>query len=50
MKRNKFLAFLNNMLLKLAATLWPLWWTVLPFLFFYITHLAKYSMLPKIIL
>ena len=47
MKRNKFLAFLNNMLLKLAANLWPIWWTVVPFLFFYLTHLAKYSMLTQ---
>ncbi len=49
MKRNKFLALLKLMLSKVSTYRWPLWWAVLPFLFFYAWQMAKYSMLIKII-
>ena len=49
MKRNKFLALLKSMLSKMLTNPWPLWWAVLPFLFFYAWQMAKHSMLIKII-
>jgi hypothetical protein len=38
MKQDKFLKQLQRMLLKLGSTLWPLWWAVLPFLYFYVNQ------------
>lgn len=49
MQPNKYSSFLLNMLLKAASTNWPLWWTVLPFLFFYADILLKFSLLCMII-
>ena len=42
MKLHKYLSFLKQMLIKSASVHWPLWWTVLPFLFFYAEHLAAF--------
>ncbi len=49
MKQNKFRALLKALLSKMSANPWPLWWAVLPFLFFYSVVMAKHSMLLKII-
>ena len=49
MKPNKFSSFLLKVLIKLASSNWPLWWTVLPFLFFYADVLLKFTLLCTII-
>lgn len=49
MKLYKYLSFLKQMLIKSASVLWPFWWTVLPFLFFYADILLKFSLLCLII-
>lgn len=35
MKLHTFLAWLQGMQMQLVAIVWPLWWNVFPFLFFY---------------
>ena len=49
MKQNKLWAYIKLMLFKILTQQWPLWWAVLPFLFFYAWQMAKHSMLIKII-
>jgi hypothetical protein len=49
MQPNKYSSILLKVLLKLASSNWPLWWTVLPFLFFYADILLKFSLLCIII-
>jgi len=49
MQPHKFSSFLLKVLFKLASSNWPLWWTVLPFLFFYADVLLKFTLLCTII-
>jgi hypothetical protein len=49
MQPHKFSSFLLKVLIKLASSNWPLWWTVLPFLFFYADVLLKFTLLCTII-
>lgn len=42
MKLYKYLSFLKQMLIKSSSVLWPLWWTIFPFLFFYAEQLAAF--------
>jgi hypothetical protein len=49
MQPHKFSSLLLNVLIKLASSNWPLWWTVLPFLFFYADVLLKFTLLCTII-
>lgn len=44
MQPNKYISFLLKVLIKLASSNWPLWWTVLPFLFFYADVMLKFSL------
>lgn len=46
---NKYKTSVCRMLLNLASSNWPFWWTVLPFLFFYADILLKFSLLCLII-
>jgi len=50
MKRYKYFSFLKKMLIKLTSVLWPLWWIVLPFLFFYAGQFAVFIQLGMITL
>jgi hypothetical protein len=49
MTTNKYCSIFLKMLFKPASSNWPLWWTVLPFLFFYADILLKFSLLCLII-
>jgi len=49
MKQDKFLSLLKCLLIKSVSILWPLWWTVLPFLIFYVSQNAAFIPISSLI-
>jgi hypothetical protein len=49
MKAYQFIRLLKKMLIKLTAVLWPLWWVILPFLFFYADQFAVFIQFCSVI-